>query len=479
MTFSGLFKRKIPTIIGLLILFVGGGVGIFLVGTQTNFLPRASAEHAPKELKITNVTDRSFTVSWITDQSTTGFLRYGTTVSLGSTIEDERDQLSGNTGNFRTHYVTVRGLTAGTKYYFKIGSGTSQRLYDNNGQPYQITLGPALAAPPNSQVASGTVVTAAQTPAEGAIVYLQLSGGAPLSALVRASGSWAITLSNARVTDLSNYLSFGLTDSAAYEIIGPNGQTATGSLTVSSLNPAPTITLGQDKAVGAAKTAAMADTKTKTDTDPDIDSDSSSTASSGLNDTDKDLDEDKEASDSASGFSLDPLDENGNDSSASADITLDNPRRSGEKINTTQPEFQGTADPGTTLKITVESDPVYKDTVIVDEDGNFSWTPPDDLEPGEHTITITKADGSKLVRKFVVAAPGTSQLPALTSSASGKTTPTPKPTTTPKASSSGRTSQPSTQSGVPVAGVLTPTLLLFIMGIGLIGSGIFLAKKMP
>lgn len=465
-----LFKKQIPTVIGLLILFVGGIAGIILVGNQTNFLPRASAEYAPKQLKITNTTDRSFTVSWLTDQSTTGFIRYGTTTSLGTTMEDERDQLSGNTGNFKTHYITVRGLTAGSKYYFKIGSGPNRSLFDNDGQPYEITLGGDLGSPPSSQVASGTVVTNAQTPAEGSIVYLNLPGGSPLSALVRSSGSWAITLSNARTQDLTSYLTLSPDGLASFQIIGSDGTTTTGSLPANSLNPAPIITLGQSFGQDQNTLSALPTSPTPSPTGHTQDNQPSPSSTPTPTPTSTPT-----PTPAQSQFDLEPLSGDSAASDSGTIINVDNPSTDGEEINTAQPKFQGTADPGSTVTIKVESDPVYEDTVVVDEDGDFSWTPPDDLAPGEHTVTITKEDGTTVTRTFIIAAPGDSELPSLTSSPSASTiesTPTPTPSTT-----SGRTSQPSTQSGIPTAGTITPTVTLFLIGLTMIFSGIFLHQK--
>ena len=93
---------------------------------------------------------------------------------------------------------------------------------------------------------------------------------------------------------------------------------------------------------------------------------------------------------------------------------------------------------------------------------------PNDLEPGTHTITITAlVDGVKktVQKNFVVEAAGVSNAPAkiATPAATLKPTPTPKPTP--------RVAYPSTESGTPQSGNLTPTLLLLILGSGLIVVG--------
>jgi chitodextrinase len=163
---KSLMKKQIPTIVGLIILFIGAGAGMFLVSDEVEFLPRAAPEFTPRRLQITNVTDTSFTVSWVTDEPTVGYLRYGTTPDTQTIVTDDRDQLSGDTSDYRVHHVTVRGLTASSQYYFEVGSGGESDLYDNDGVPYEVNTGKSLAAPTESESIYGKVVTQAGSPAE-------------------------------------------------------------------------------------------------------------------------------------------------------------------------------------------------------------------------------------------------------------------------------------------------------------------------
>lgn len=469
---NSIFKKKIPTIVGVLVLLVGGVAGILLVGKNTNFLPKASPEHAPKQIKITSVTGNSFTISWITDSATNGFLRYGNTTSLGTIQADERDQLSGGSGNFRTHYVTVRGLIAGTKYYFKIGSGESG-LYDNNGVPFEITLGPQLSSSGNSKVISGTIATTAGSPAEGAIVYATIPGAAPVSALVRSSGSWVINLSDLRSTDLTTAYEYQDSDTVSFEIIGSDGVSTIGTGKIENLQPAEAITLGQPFEFGAPSSESKLITTdqeeeeevvaTESTTNTESTATSSASATGGFG-----------ASSTASSSSI------ATQTATATTISLDNPSFDGETVNTTLPEITGEAPPNTKITIKVESDPVYTEELTTDTDGTFAWSPPDDLEPGPHTITISYKDAAGILqtfkRSFVVMAAGESDLPALTSSPSAtpKASPTPKPT----ASGSARVSVPSTSSGVPVAGSVSPTIIMAILGFLLLSSGLVLSKKL-
>lgn len=59
-----------------------------------------------------------------------------------------------------------------------------------------------------------------------------------------------------------------------------------------------------------------------------------------------------------------------------------------------RPTFSGVAEPGSTITVTVQSDPVVC-TATADSSGNWSCTLPSDLAPGIHTVTVvvTSPDG--------------------------------------------------------------------------------------
>jgi len=78
-----------------------------------------------------------------------------------------------------------------------------------------------------------------------------------------------------------------------------------------------------------------------------------------------------------------------------------------EIITSTEPEFFGEGPPGTTITITIESDPITDQTTISSL-GGWNWSPPEGLSEGAHKITITWRDASgilrTLTRTFIVQA---------------------------------------------------------------------------
>lgn len=436
-------EYKLPTIIGLAVLVVGVVAGVFLVQSGQVFRLRASPEETPQQVRITNIRDTSFTVSWVTEQETIGFLSYGRSASLGQTANDDQNP---NTPSL-VHHVTVSALSSNTTYFFKVGSG--KNLFDNDGKPYQVTTAPQATVTPGTDIIFGTVQTPSGAPARGAIVYVTISGVSPLSTLTDSSGKWTIPLSQARSASLASFASYQPTDRAQI-FVQKGDQFASATIRVGAARPVPPITLGE--------------THDFTNLEPVESSDLPSSS----------LIVPEEGTPSAtpsSGFRIEEEETVGSKS-----VSLLSPD-DGESLNTTKPSFVGTGTPGTKFTITVESENAYTDQVTVDSQGEWSWTPPENLEPGEHTVTLSWKDENgqtRIIRRtFTVLAAGTSDLPSFTASPSGETaTPSPSPSASPSA----RTTTVSTEGGVPVAGNLTTTVSLFIMGAVLIFSGLFLPR---
>ncbi len=453
-------NRKLPAIIGILLLVVGVGAGIFLVQNDTGFIPRATPEFAPQSLVVTSITENSFSISWVTDEKTAGFLKYGVVANKINEIEnDDRDQLTGSTGSYNTHHITIKGLEPETTYYFKIASGGKRQFYDNNGQPYEVTTAPVIGTPPPPDSAYGEVITSASTPADGAIVYISLPGAARLSTLV-TDGQWALSLSEARTSSFQSYVEYDK-ESTVYDVLIKNGVIEESKVLVNtgSDQPLRTVTLGQDYDFSAQAESV----------DPDAE------------DEDELLDESSEDNVEAkteSGFNLDPL---GAVTEATEELTVLNPAVENEGISSTKPEFMGTAPAGTTLTIEVHSDPEYSDTVVVGENNTWSWVPPTDLDPGDHTITVSFEDENgilqTLTRSFVVYAADDSSDPAFTATPSATPKPTPIPTTTPSPTPVPRISQPSTSSGIPQPGSVENTFMILGLGLMMMGLGGFLYSK--
>ena len=393
---------KFPTLIGLLVAVGGLVSGLWLVQGQLRKSVSAAAEEVPKEVKISNITDVSFSVSWITDKSTAGFVQYGEgTANADMVVTDDRDQQKGAVQEYLTHFVTVKGLKSETTYQFKLGSGKT--MYDLNGSPFKAATGRRIDTEPTADVAYGQAVNSNGEPADGALVYLLMPGGVLQSALVKASGSWVIPLSTIRSADLKSYVSYNKLDTKLD--ISVNGGVMVGKSTVSietkDDNPVPEIILGRDYNYLLASSSGNA-------------SGDNSTPSSKL-------------------IMPSPTE-------IPDDINILTPALD-EKVNSSKPEIIGVAPAGTEVTIKIHSDTQIVGKVIAGNDGRFSYSVPSDLPPGIHTLTVSAViDGvvKTITQSFTVYAAGESSNPAYSATpsatatpASGKPTATPKPSATP------------------------------------------------
>lgn len=441
-------KKKqvlIPTLIGIFVIVAGIVTGLWAFREPIlKGVVRATVEETPENLKVTNITDNSLTVSWTTQKATSGYVQYGETGSGNPSlvVSDDRDQEKGAIGNYFTHYVTVKGLKESTKYQFRLGSGKTK--YDQQGQPYEVSTGTILRNPPAADVAYGQVLTGSGESAEGAIVYVSLPGIVTQSALVKQSGSWVIPLSTARSLDLTNFAAYDL-QNTELEIRAEGGSSgvATVITTTASDSPVPQITLGQDRDYLSEKPTNETDWVSKFSNDV-----------------------------------LGPVTE-----IPDSTLILLTPK-SGEEVNSSQPEIIGKAPAGAEVSIEIHSSHAVVGTVKADKSGNFSFSVPETLAPGEHTVTISTIVGGvvkKISKTFVVQAVEASNSPAFTATPSGTIRPTASPTATPKVTPTAtprpRVAYPATESGTPESGESTPTLILLLLGGGLVLSGVFAYNK--
>lgn len=443
--------KTIPTIIGVFVLIFGVVAGV--VATQYKAIFRLGAQNqpTPKNIRITNVTSSSATISWTTDQPTTSFVSWGKSQSFGELTQQSQGTL---------HYFNLDNLDTGSDYYFKVNSGGID--FDNNGTAWKFKTASQTSSN-NPTVISGQILNEDNSTAQ-AIVYVN-DGTGPKSAKTSETGNWVIPLDQVNQDTLLQIA-----------VVGANGSESSAQAYVRNSQPTPNIILGQTFDFKEATTQQSSDLPEAT---IDIPQDSSA----------------------GSGFDFlteeDPLVTVQQGSANS--VTLESIEE-GEIINTQVPEFFGEAPAGVTLSITVESDPINAE--VVSQGGVWSWNLPSQLEEGAHKITIKwiDADGilRTLTRSFVVSA---ADGPAFVASGSAsiapsatpisQSTPTPVAVVTPTATavatpfstptlaptSSPRVSYPSTESGTPVAGSLTPTIVLSIMGLGLFGLAFYVSRK--
>jgi hypothetical protein len=349
---------------------------------------RANPSYTPKDIKISNITDNSFTISYITSDLITGSLSYGTTTNVGNVLLDDKDKTTGKPSIHQLHYFTINNLNAGSQYYFTILSG--DQTFNDNGLPYSVSTGQTLQPNSSNQItASGNVLLPDATYPKEAIIYIKTINSQLLSAPILPDGSFRISLATLRDLNLKNYLQLTDNDTLELSFIGDSYQ-ASATVFVRDALHIPTISLSQQYSF-----------TTDSVLIPTTTTDASMSAQSVL----------------LPKFSSDnPLSKNPQIIVPSKD----------QAFNDRQPQFSGTALPYKTVDIIIQSTTTIQTAVKTDSNGNWSYRPTAPLIPGNHTITISTRDESGLiqtiVQSFVVHAEG-SQF----TDVSG-TPPTPSPT---------------------------------------------------
>ena len=229
-------KFKIPTILGLGIIFLGISSGVYLVLKDQVFLSQAAPAITAQSVTFSNITDTSAVVSWQTGSEASSFVTFGQNNPSEQTVLDDRDA---NPKPHLSHYVTLKNLLPKTRYQLKIISGknTSEIMQFETSQPLgsQTEFTPVI----------GSVING-DTFLEEGIIYLSLSGAITQSALIKKGGNFLIPVSQIAKADFSGTLP--LTDNmpAKLTVYSDKGEANARFSLKANLSPLPPIKLGQN-----------------------------------------------------------------------------------------------------------------------------------------------------------------------------------------------------------------------------------------
>ncbi|MEW6606444.1 MAG: Ig-like domain-containing protein [bacterium] len=101
---------------------ISEGEGYFVYATK-------SSNYSPNQIKVINLQQTQFTVSWKTAMAVVGEIHYGTTTALGNIIYEHTENYD--------HQVTITNLEPETIYYYDIICDGV--VDDNQGQHYMVT----------------------------------------------------------------------------------------------------------------------------------------------------------------------------------------------------------------------------------------------------------------------------------------------------------------------------------------------------
>ena len=211
-------KFKIPTLLGLSVIFLGIIAGVYLsLKSQTSFITQAAPDIIPQNITLTNISDQSVTISWQTSQATPSFITLGISSPDEQTVLDDRDKTSPSPR--LNHYITIKDLQPQTTYLFKIISGKYQL------ETARFKTASTLVSQTNLNPVIGSVLDG-ETPINDGIVYLAITGSIPQSALIKTSGNFLIPLSKLAKSDLSESYQITGEEIGKLTVISGNGQSS-------------------------------------------------------------------------------------------------------------------------------------------------------------------------------------------------------------------------------------------------------------
>jgi hypothetical protein len=414
------WDKRIPTLFGILLITLGVGITTFLVNQGVLFKSNASLTQQPQNVRITNITDSSFSISYSTQDQVIGSLNYGADAKLGNPALDDRNQQTGTLTPYRIHNITVRNLTPETKYYFSITSG--QENYLNGDKPFEVITGPKISgSPPSQNPMSGKIMLNDGSVPKETIIYVTADGSQVISVPVKTDGTYILPLNSIRTLDLSAYYNFSTNSNLKMLILG-DSLTSNVTLSINQINSIPTIILSKDY----------------------------------------DFRESQMPTATASGV-LESFPSFSSTSSAVQTPEILTPENN-QKFTDQQPLFKGKALPNQNVVITIQSDQTIQTTVQSDANGNWNYRPSSTLSPGNHTITISSKDSNGILKtitqSFIVYASGEQVLPAVPS-----VTPTPtivvNPTTpvVPTATPTISMTQTQVSTTAAITSLQTPTVI--------------------
>ncbi len=395
---QSLWQKRIPTFLGIIILVIGFFVTSYVVNNGQLLKIQASPAYTPKNIRITNLTDTSFTVSYLTEEEAVGSISYQGSDELSKIGLDDRDQQNGQPRPYFIHHITVNHLNPQQTYTFSINS--KDQKFSDGEIPFSVTTLASLSSnPPQQNPIVGKVLLPDNTSNKEVLILLVRDNAQMLSVLTKPDGTFFMPLNSLRNSNFDQY--YNLENNSIISLLLTNGVLSSQVKVLSSqLNPVPPISLPQNYDF-----------------------------TSSANPLDSTVASEAAISESFPSFSAT---ENSDATPNTIQIiTPDNK----ETFEDQQPSFSGVAIPNQEIEITIHSNQKIITTLKTDSKGFWTFRPEEKLEPGEHTIIVKTRNKQgvlqTLTRSFTVYAAGSQFVEPSVSPPTPTPTPKPEPIATP------------------------------------------------
>lgn len=231
----GLHRFRFPTLLGLGLVLVGIGLGVYLVNQKQGLSAQAAPDQTPHDIILSNIEDTQVTISWQTSSPTTSVVTYGINSSNEFTSLDDQDKDVPQPQT--THFFTIKDLAPQTSYQYKIIFGKSSTDISKFSTAKMATN------QNNLKPIIGTVLEKNQ-PLPSGIVYLATSGAITQSALVK-NGNFIIPISMMRQDNLEAIFAPVQDTQSKLTIISSTG-TATALINLTSSELSRPISIGDN-----------------------------------------------------------------------------------------------------------------------------------------------------------------------------------------------------------------------------------------
>lgn len=382
-------------------------------------------------MQLTNISDTSFSVVWITGAPATGMVSITSPKLTPRTYFDDRDT-NKKLVPYTTHMVTIRSLTPSTQYSFQLIS--NGKSFTSNGSPYTISTASTISGNTSGlEPAYGAINDMGGSPVAGALILMTIEQGQLLSTITSPSGSWLLSLGLTRTASLAKYLDGTNRLTETIRVLWGD-QEATAITDTLNDAPVPTMILGKTYDFRKQQATKLPDAPTV------------------LGNT----------------TTAEP--------STAKTIGLTLPAQNAS-LTTTLPLVTGTGLSGKKVSVVLGITSPVSGTTTVGADGLWRFTPPTPLPPGKQSVTVTTIDERgkpvAFTHTFTILKSGTQVLGDATPSA----TLAPTPIATSSASPSATPTPQLQGEPVPTSGTTLPTILILLLGASLLTSGFVIKWK--
>jgi len=172
-----------------------------------------SGEIGESSVQIANITDKGFSVAWVSEEREEGYVKYGTSATdFSAEANDERDGAS-NRSSYYVHIVSVSRLTPETEYFFEINSGDN--VYDNAGSKYRVVTFPEISSSQPFEAVSGEIEGIPDHNEAVLIARISDEDGAgsqgessKVATSVDENGRWILSIADSRTNDGTSYFEY-------------------------------------------------------------------------------------------------------------------------------------------------------------------------------------------------------------------------------------------------------------------------------